>query len=380
VFSLFFRLEFANVCLGSSNSGLADLDGAVTLLAPLLGDGPLGRRPARRGRAEDPAWRDATLARWHPMRALALRARRHALGIGLGQDGLGCGQGCWNAGDPREAGRGPLVPIRGARESTVGHERGGGGSGVELRHGVTEDLAERCAILTMATPGLPQPRDTGLRLHHSCQPHLGEGRAMSPTSALGEVHDRCVRRRRAVIAAIDMQTRRVGRAARAPQPQPRGRCGGNEAVECRHPQGVEGIEAAPEGVILAMAGLHAWGNETCERLMLETMRAAGALVGEKAQTVAHHGLDRMASGHKPRFRVLRGGSSNDCRDPEFCKHARDQPQGISDRCAVRLRLEREGRAIRVSHNLLLGRGMVAAPKNYAMTRAWCGIAGKDKVG
>ena len=37
----------------------------------------------------------------------------------------------------------------------------------------------------------------------------------------------------------------------------RGRRGGNEAVELRHPKVVEGIEGAPEGVIIEMAGLNA---------------------------------------------------------------------------------------------------------------------------
>src|SRR5262245_27497747 len=82
----------------------------------------------------------------------------------------------------------------------------------------------------------------------------------------------------------------------------------------------------------------------------------------------------MAGGHNPHFWVLLGGAIHDFRDAEFFKHARDPPQVISDLGAVRLRLGWDGRAIRVAHNLLLGRGMVAAPKNYSMTRAWCGIA------
>jgi hypothetical protein len=115
-------------------------------------------------------------------------------------------------------------------------------------------------------------------------------------------------------------------AARARPPQTRGRWGGNEAGECRPPQVVEGIEGAPEGGIVEMAGLNAWGNETCERLRLEKMRDEVELWGEKAQTVEPHGCDRMASGHNPRFRGLLGGSINDFRDAEVFKHARDQPQ------------------------------------------------------
>jgi len=85
---------------------------------------------------------------------------------------------------------------------------------------------------------------------------------MIPTIALGDVHDLCVRRLCAVIAAIDMQTRRIAMAEHARQPQPRSRRGGHEAVECRHPKVVEGIEGAPEGVIMEMARLHAGSHET----------------------------------------------------------------------------------------------------------------------
>ena len=127
---------------------------------------------------------------------------------------------------------------------------------------VADDLAKRFAITAIATQGLPQHRDTGLVLHDQLQHHLVEVRAMIPTIARGDVHDLFVRRPRAVIPAIDMKTRRIEMAERARQPQTRGRGGGNEAVECRHPKVIEGIEGAPEGVIIEMAGLNAWGNET----------------------------------------------------------------------------------------------------------------------
>jgi hypothetical protein len=108
--------------------------------------------------------------------------------------------------------------------------------------------------------------------------------------------------------------------------------------------------------------------------MLEKMGHEVELWVEKAQTIEHHGFDRMPSGHNPHFRVLLGGSLNDFRDAEFCKHPRDQAQVISDLGTVRLWLWRDVRAVRVSHSLLLCRGMVSAPKNYSMTREWCGIA------
>jgi hypothetical protein len=47
-------------------------------------------------------------------------------------------------------------------------------------------------------------------------------------------------------------------------------------------------------------------------------------------------------------------------------------------CAVRWR--RDVKTVRVSHSLLLGRGFVSAPKNYAMTCVWCGIAARRLSG
>src|SRR5215510_7018188 len=107
---------------------------------------------------------------------------------------------------------------------------------------------------------------------------------MIPTIARGDVHDLFVRRLLAVITAIDMKTRCIEMAQPACQPQTRGRCGGNEAVECRHPKVVEGIEGAPEGVIMEMAGLNAWGNEARDGLILEKMGHEVELLVKKAQT------------------------------------------------------------------------------------------------
>ena len=151
---------------------------------------------------------------------------------------------------------------------------------------------------------------------------------MIPTIARGDVHDLFVWRLSAVIPAIDMKTRRIEMVQPACQPQPRGRRGSNEAVECCHPKVVEGIEGAPEGVIIEMAGLNTWGNEARDGLILEKMGHEGELLVDKTQTVEPHGFDRMAGGYNPHFRVLLGGSINDCGDAEFFKHARDQTQVI----------------------------------------------------
>ena len=151
---------------------------------------------------------------------------------------------------------------------------------------------------------------------------------MIPTIAWGDVHDLFVRRLSAVLPAIDMTARRIEMAERARQPQPRSRRGGNEAVEFRHPKVVEGVEGAPEGVIIEMARLNAGGNEARERLILEKMGDEVELLVDKTEAVEHHGFDGMADGHPPHFWVLLGSAINDFRDAEFLKHPRDQTQVI----------------------------------------------------
>jgi hypothetical protein len=122
-------------------------------------------------------------------------------------------------------------------------------------------VADAVIEATIATQGLHQHRDTRLVLYHQLQHDLIEVGAMIATITVGEVHDLFVRNLLAVITAIDMETRRIEMPERGRQPQTPGRRGGNEAVEFRHPSLIQRIEGAPEGVIIEMTGLNAWGNE-----------------------------------------------------------------------------------------------------------------------
>src|SRR5262249_39618891 len=115
---------------------------------------------------------------------------------------------------------------------------------------------------------------------------------------------------------------------RGRQSQPCGRRGGHEAGECRHAKVVEGIEGAPEGVIMAMAGLNAWGHEARHRLMLEKRGPEVQLGVEKAETVAPHGLDRRAGGHNPHCWGLRRRLVDALGDPACVKHACDTAKVI----------------------------------------------------
>jgi hypothetical protein len=87
-----------------------------------------------------------------------------------------------------------------------------------------------------------------------------------------------------VRAAIDMEARTIKMGKGWGEPQPLGRRGGNEAGEFGHANSVQRIESAPERVIVAMARLHAWGNEARDRLILEKMRHKVELLIDKTPT------------------------------------------------------------------------------------------------
>lgn len=91
---------------GGAAQPLEEMDFVVTLPAPLLIDGALGPRLALFRVDKDPALRHTTVARSHDRIAIALCQRGHGLRLRLGEDLLGFGQGCWDAGDPLQAGLG----------------------------------------------------------------------------------------------------------------------------------------------------------------------------------------------------------------------------------------------------------------------------------
>src|SRR5215475_9830205 len=77
---------------------------------------------------------------------------------------------------------------------------------------------------------------------------------------------------------------------------------------------------------------------------------------EQAETVEHHGFDRLAGGHNPPCWGWLRRLVDDLGDPECFNHAGDQAQVIEDERAVWLWLRRDGRTVRVSHRLLLCTG------------------------
>jgi hypothetical protein len=83
---------------------------------------------------------------------------------------------------------------------------------------------------------------------------------MISTIAVGNVHDLFVRSLLAIIPTINMEAGAIEMREGRGKAQALRSSRGNEAVECRHPKVVEGIEGTAEGVIIEMVGLNAWGS------------------------------------------------------------------------------------------------------------------------
>jgi len=119
----------------------------------------------------------------------------------------------------------------------------------------------------------------------------------------------------------------------------------------------------PERVSVALAGLHAGGQEARERLSLDKMGDEVELVVDKTEPVEPHRCDGMARRHKAPCRVWLRRLVHDLGEAECCHHAGDKAQGLEDQRAGGWRLWRDGRPVRVSPRLLLCRGDgIATPK------------------
>ena len=83
---------------------------------------------------------------------------------------------------------------------------------------LADDLTDVCRITAVATEGLHQEGNARLGLDNEVEHDLVEVRAMIPAVALGDVDDLLIGRRRAVRAAIDMETGTIemGKGRREP--------------------------------------------------------------------------------------------------------------------------------------------------------------------
>ena len=141
------------------------------------------------------------------------------MGGDWGQGGLGFAPRRRDARDPPHPSLGELLEGVGAIEGTISHEIGRAVGRLQLLHVGTNHVAKVVGITAVATERLQQQGNAGLVLDNSCQQDLVQIGALRPTIAAGHGHDRRVRGRVAVIAAIDVDALRWCAPMRRPAQQ-----------------------------------------------------------------------------------------------------------------------------------------------------------------
>lgn len=207
--------------------------------------------------------------------------------------------------------------------------------GVELLHVRRDDLTKRTAVVRIATQGLHEDGNPGLVFDHQLQHHLVEVRAMIPTLAVGDMHDAVVGRLCTVIAAIDVKTGRVERGELGSEAQALGSTGSNETIEGRDAIGVEGIQAPPEHIIIAVGRRHPRPHETLGRFMLKKARHQRQLLIHEPEAIAEHRFDRVAEGDGALGHILGHRVINDVANAQFLTQARHKTQMVSDLTLLR---------------------------------------------
>src|SRR6266511_4555962 len=113
-----------------------------------------------------------------------------------------------------------------------------------------------------------------------------------------------------VITAVDVKARAIEMHKGRGSSQTFRRGGGNEAVECRHPIVIEGVQGTTESIIIELGGDHAGRNEAGGGLILEEPGDEVERLIDKSQAIEHHGF------------------VNDIANAKFVKHARDEAEVI----------------------------------------------------
>jgi hypothetical protein len=313
---------------------LEPLDCLVTGLEEWRADRALRLRLAVLGGDEPPALLDATLGGGRDMIAIALGQWGHGLRVGLRSRGLCLAPRRWHTGNPLHRGFGALLEVVFTREGTIGDKIGGTISRLSLRQIRLDDRPKLFHITAMATEGLHQDRKASLMLANELQHPLMQVRPMLSAVAAGAVHHRRLGLLLTVIAAVDVTARAIERHNGRGSSQAFRRGGGNEAVECRHPIVIEGVQGTTESLIIELGGDHAGRHEAGGGLMLEEPGDEGERVLDKSQAIEPHGFDRFPDGEVAHFRVLLGRFVNDIAHAKFVKHARDEAEVIEGLTAV----------------------------------------------
>jgi hypothetical protein len=188
----------------------------------------------------------------------------------------------------------------------------------------------------MATEGWHQDRNASLVLDHELQHHLMQVRPMISAVAAGDVHNLRLGLLPTVITAVDVNARAIERHKGRGSSQTCRRGGGHEAVECRHPIVIEGVQGPTERIIIELGRDHAGRHEAGGGLMLAAPGDEGERLIDTSQASEHQGFDRFPDGEVAHFRVLLGRFVNDIAHAKFVTHARDEAEVIEGLTAVGL--------------------------------------------
>jgi hypothetical protein len=148
--------------------------------------------------------------------------------------------------------------------------------------------------------------------------------------ALGDMDDMFIGLLPTVLAAIDVKAGALEMGNGGRSPEALGRGGGNERVEFRHAIVVEGLQGAPQRIIIEVRGVNAGANEPLSRLVLKKHGDEVELLVHKPQPIEHHRFDGMAKSHDPLLRVSLSCSINHITTTKFVEHPSDEAEMIEN--------------------------------------------------
>jgi hypothetical protein len=187
----------------------------------------------------------------------------------------------------------------------------------------------------VATQRCQQAGAPGLRLPPERHPDVVEVRARRATLARGAGHHLGLGLLGAVVAPIAMHARRVaGRSGWTPAQTRRG-AHRQATVACGHPIAIEGLQGAPERLIVALCGGHAGRHEAVGGLLMEASGDEGARLSDTPQAIAPPRFDGFPRGEVAPCRVLAGGLVDDLAHATCVEHACDQAEVSQDLATVR---------------------------------------------
>src|SRR5262245_22390746 len=144
---------------------------------------------------------------------------------------------------------------------------------------------------------------------------------MVTTVALGDVNDLIFRGLGTIVAAIPMEARCVEMSKSCGQGQALGGLGRNETGEGGDAIAVEGLQGAPEHVIIEMGSANARANEPLWGFVMKKARDQVELLIHKAQPIEDHRFDGLAEGDGALGGILGNDAVNDCPNPQFLIHS-----------------------------------------------------------